>query len=195
MTNTLGVLPMRSEVRGRGTTACHSSRTRGQAYRSGALHPCDPRRSSPARRAVLSPVGVRPDLQRRGIGSALITTTLGWLRERALRRWSFEGHPTYYPRSSGFVCVLPDHMVSSAPSVRIPVDAFMVHRLPAYEPWMTGALVYPDASGADAVGLRISAAPASSVRHSSPCRSVANARPYHTEHANTHPSRAVGVTQ
>jgi putative acetyltransferase len=101
---------------------------------------------------VLSPVGVRPDLQRSGIGSALITTTLGWLRERGEPLVFLEGHPTYYPRF-GFVRAADHGFV--APSVRIPVDAFMVHRLPAYEPWMTGALVYPDAFWrADAVGLR-----------------------------------------
>jgi len=42
-----------------------------------------------------------------------------------------------------------------APSVRVPTDAFMVYRLPTYEPWITGALVYPDAFWrTDAVGLR-----------------------------------------
>jgi putative acetyltransferase len=39
--------------------------------------------------------------------------------------------------------------------VRIPQCAFQVVVLPAWEPWMTGALVYPDAFWLmDAVGLR-----------------------------------------
>jgi putative acetyltransferase len=101
---------------------------------------------------VLSPVGVRPDVQRRGIGSALITTTLRQLHDRAEPLVFLEGHPTYYPRF-GFVRAAEYGFV--APSVRIPSNAFMVYRLPAYEPSMTGALVYPDAFWrADAVGLR-----------------------------------------
>ena len=101
---------------------------------------------------VLSPVAVRRDLQQLGIGSALITTTLNWLRDRPEPLVFLEGHPTYYPRF-GFVPAAQHGFI--APSVRIPVDAFMVYPLPAYEPWMTGALVYPDAFWrADAVGLR-----------------------------------------
>jgi putative acetyltransferase len=101
---------------------------------------------------VLSPVGVRPDVQRSGIGSALITTTLRQLRDRAEPLVFLEGHPLYYPRF-GFVRASDYGFV--APSVRIPSDAFMVYRLPAYEASMTGALVYPDAFWrAGAVGLR-----------------------------------------
>ena len=101
---------------------------------------------------LLSPVGVRPDVQNQGIGSRLITESLAALRARPEPLIFLEGHPTYYPRfgfrpgaSLGF----------SAPSVRIPPAALMVHPLPAYEPWMTGALVYPDAFWrTDTVGLR-----------------------------------------
>lgn len=101
---------------------------------------------------LLSPVGVRPDVQNQGIGSRLITESLAALRTRPEPLIFLEGHPTYYPRfgfrpgaSFGF----------TAPSVRIPPAAFMVHPLPAYEPWMSGALVYPDAFWrTDTVGLR-----------------------------------------
>jgi putative acetyltransferase len=101
---------------------------------------------------VLGPIGVLPDLQRRGIGGRLITSTLDVLAERSEPLVFLEGHPTYYPRFGfepgarlGFV----------APSLRIPPDAFMVYRLPGHQPWMTGTLVYPDAIWrADAVGLR-----------------------------------------
>ena len=42
-----------------------------------------------------------------------------------------------------------------APSSRIPPAAFQFVALPSYEPWMTGALVYPDVFWEhDAVGLR-----------------------------------------
>ena len=101
---------------------------------------------------VLGPVGVRPDLQRGGIGSELIIRSLEVIAARSEPVVFLEGHPTYYPRFGfeqgaelGFV----------APSLRIPPESFMAYRLPSYEPWMTGTLVYPDAVWrADAVGLR-----------------------------------------
>ncbi len=101
---------------------------------------------------VLSPVGVRPDLQGQGIGSRLIAGSLAAVSARREPLVFLEGHPGYYPRfgfrpgaSLGF----------TAPSVRIPSAAFMVYPLPGYEPWMTGALVYPDAFWrTDTVGLR-----------------------------------------
>ena len=101
---------------------------------------------------VLGPVGVRPDLHRRGIGSQLITQSLAVISERSEPLVFLEGHPTYYPRF-GFAPGAPLGFV--APSVRIPPAAFMVYRLPSHQPWMTGALVYPDAVWrADAVGRR-----------------------------------------
>ena len=101
---------------------------------------------------VLSPLAVRPDLQRQGIGSRLVTESLDALADRPEPLVFLEGHPAFYPRfgfrpaaSLGF----------SAPSVRIPASAFMVRPLPAYEPSITGALVYPDAFWrTDTVGLR-----------------------------------------
>jgi len=101
---------------------------------------------------VLSPLAVRPDLQRQRIGSRLVTESIAALAARHEPLVFLEGHPDYYQRfgfrpaaSFGF----------TAPSVRIPSAAFMVHPLPAYEPWMTGALVYPDAFWrTDTVGLR-----------------------------------------
>jgi putative acetyltransferase len=101
---------------------------------------------------VLSPVGVGPDLQRRGIGTQLITTTLGGMRSRPEPLVFLEGHPSYYPR---FGFERAGQLGFVAPSLRIPADAFMTYRLPSYEPTMTGTLVYPDAFWrCDAVGLR-----------------------------------------
>lgn len=101
---------------------------------------------------VLSPVGVRPDLQRRSIGTALITHSLRTLAERTEPLVFLEGHPSYYPR---FGFRVGSSMGFTSPSSRIPDPAFMVYRLPSYETWMTGALVYPDAFWReDAVGLR-----------------------------------------
>ena len=101
---------------------------------------------------VLSPIGVQPALQRRGIGGMLVTETLRTLAARAEPLVFLEGHPSYYPR---FGFEKASGLGFTAPSRRIPDEAFMVHRLPTHQPWMTGTLVYPDAFWrADAVGLR-----------------------------------------
>ena len=91
---------------------------------------------------VLSPIGVRPDLQRAGIGGQLIRTSLAALASRAEPLVFLEGHPSYYPQFGfrkagelGFV----------APSARIPTAAFMVYPLPRHRPGVSGQLVYPDA--------------------------------------------------
>ncbi len=101
---------------------------------------------------VLSPLSVRPDAQRAGVGTALVTAALAALGERDEPLVFLEGAPGYYPRF-GFV-----HGTSlgfTAPSVRIPEPAFQVLPLPTYRPWMTGALVYPEVFWRhDAVGLR-----------------------------------------
>lgn len=101
---------------------------------------------------VLGPIGVRPHLQRNGIGSQLITRSMEVLAGRSEPLVFLEGHPNYYPR---FGFARADRLGFIAPSLRIPPEAFMVYRLSAYEPWMTGTLVYSDAVWrADAVGLR-----------------------------------------
>jgi putative acetyltransferase len=63
-----------------------------------------------------------------------------------------EGSPDYYPRF-GFV---PGGTLGfRKPSLRIPDAAFQVATLPAYEPWMTGTLVYSEPFWRhDSVGLR-----------------------------------------
>lgn len=101
---------------------------------------------------LLSPIGVRPDVQRAGIGSALMHASAEALATRDEPLVFLEGHPSYYPR---FGFVRGSTLGFSAPSVRIPDAAFMVRPLRRYEPWMRGALVYPDAFWrTDTVGLR-----------------------------------------
>ena len=101
---------------------------------------------------LLSPIGVRPDRQRQGIGRELITRSLDVIAARPEPLVFLEGHPSYYPRF-GFEPAADRGFV--APSLRIPRPAFMVFPLPNCEPWMTGTLVYPDAFWrTDAVGLR-----------------------------------------
>lgn len=101
---------------------------------------------------VLSPLSVMPGHQGEGIGRALVAHAVAAAGDAASPAVFLEGSPAYYSRlgfepggAHGF----------TRPSVRIPEPAFQVVTLPALEPWMTGALVYPDPFWAhDCVGLR-----------------------------------------
>jgi putative acetyltransferase len=101
---------------------------------------------------VLSPLAVRPDAQNAGIGSQLVRESLAAVATRSEPLVFLEGDPDYYTRF-GF---RPGALLGfTAPSDRIPPDAFMVFPLPGFESWMTGALVYADAFWrTDTVGLR-----------------------------------------
>jgi putative acetyltransferase len=101
---------------------------------------------------VLSPLGVLPGYQRQGIGTALIGVALAAARDGGVPLVFLEGDPAYYGRR-GFERA--DARGFRAPSLRIPPPAFQVARMPGYEPWMTGTLVYHDAFwDYDCVGLR-----------------------------------------
>lgn len=99
---------------------------------------------------VLSPLGVLPEYQRQGIGTALIRHALDAGRPAPLI--FLEGSPDYYGRR-GFERA--GDLGFRKPSLRIPDEAFQVARMPGYEPWMTGTLVYAEPFWAhDCVGLR-----------------------------------------
>ena len=101
---------------------------------------------------VLSPIGVLPDRQRAGIGSALVKRGLDILDGRGVPLVFLEGSPVYYSR---FGFVAGAEMGFRKPSLRIPDAAFQVKPLHAYEPWMTGTLVYSQTFwDLDMVGLR-----------------------------------------
>lgn len=101
---------------------------------------------------VLSPVGVLPAAQGRGVGSAMIRHGLELLREQAVPLVFLEGAPSYYER---FGFEPGGELGFRKPSLRIPDPGFQVLRLPTYEPWMTGTLVYSEVFWRhDAVGLR-----------------------------------------
>ena len=101
---------------------------------------------------VLSPLGVDPAHRRTGVGRALTRHGLDVLAAAGAPLVFLEGDPRYY-RGAGFVA--GGDLGFRKPSLRIPDGAFQVFRLPAYEPWMTGTLVYPQLWwDHDAVGLR-----------------------------------------
>jgi putative acetyltransferase len=101
---------------------------------------------------ILSPVAVSPVMQGKGIAAALIGRGLELLDSLGAPAVFLEGDPGYY-RRLGFV---PAKTLGfRKPSLRIPDAGFQVMTLSAYEPWMTGTLVYPDAFWRhDLVGLR-----------------------------------------
>ena len=100
---------------------------------------------------VLSPLGVEPAHQRRGIGRALCNAALDTRAASRSRPFS-RGRPRLLPRlgwqrasAYGF----------TAPSTRIPDPGFQVVILPSWRPWMVGAVVYNDTFWTfDRVGLR-----------------------------------------
>lgn len=101
---------------------------------------------------VLSPLGVLPEYQGRGLGTRLIRAALDAADERDVPLVFLEGSPTYYARR-GFERA--DALGFRSPSLRIPPPAFQVARLSAYQSWMTGTLVYAETFWAlDCVGLR-----------------------------------------
>lgn len=101
---------------------------------------------------VLSPLGVLPSHQGRGIGTRLIDDALATADTMAVPMVFLEGDPAYYATRSFERADL--HRFRS-PSLRIPPPAFQVALLSAYEPWMTGTVVFSEIFWAlDCVGRR-----------------------------------------
>lgn len=101
---------------------------------------------------VLSPLSVRPDRQGRGIGRALVAHAVQEADRRGVPAVFLEGDPGYYGRL-GWRPAADIGVIG--PSDRIPALACQVVTLTAYEPWMSGRLVYADTFWAhDCVGLR-----------------------------------------
>jgi putative acetyltransferase len=91
---------------------------------------------------AVGPVAVYPDIQRRGVGSALMTAALGLAVARAVPALVLLGHPSYYPRF-GFE---PARSVGlEPPAAAWPDDAWMARRLPAWDDAMRGTVRYPAA--------------------------------------------------
>ena len=88
----------------------------------------------------LTPMSVRPDRQRIGVGSRLIRDALGRAEEAYEPAVMVEGISTYYPRF-GFERASTLGFISPHP--KIPDEAFMVKRLPGYRSDLAGRIVYP----------------------------------------------------
>jgi len=101
---------------------------------------------------VLSPLAVAPDRQAAGLGGALVRRALEAAESAGAPFVVLEGDPRY---SSRFGFRPAGELGFRKPSLRIPDAAFQVALLPAYEPWMTGTVVYAWPFWVhDAVGLR-----------------------------------------
>ena len=101
---------------------------------------------------VLSPVSVATAVSgpRHRLGSAALRLCRS--RQTAEPLVFLEGSPALYGRF-GFKAAEP--LGFRRPSLRIPAPGFQVLMLPAYEPWMTGTLVYSRVFwDLDCVGLR-----------------------------------------
>ena len=92
---------------------------------------------------VLGPMGVLPERQHQGFGSALVSEGLRRAAETDFLMVVVVGHPAYYPRF-GFEPAEP--LGVSAPFDVHP-DAWMAQRLPAYRPDARGTVAFPAAFG------------------------------------------------
>jgi predicted N-acetyltransferase YhbS len=90
---------------------------------------------------ALAPMAVAPERQREGAGGSLIREALRRAAETGFGLVVVVGHPAYYPRF-GFEPAEP--LGLRAPFAIAP-EAWMVHRLPAYEAETRGTVVYPEA--------------------------------------------------
>jgi putative acetyltransferase len=90
----------------------------------------------------LTPMSVRPDRQRIGVGARLIRDALGRAEAAGEPAVMVEGIAVYYPRF-GFERASALGFISPHP--KIPDDAFMVKRLQGYSPDLAGRIVYPAA--------------------------------------------------
>jgi len=90
----------------------------------------------------LTPMSVRPDRQRIGIGTRLIRHALGRAESAGEPAVMVEGIADYYPR---FGFERASALGFGSPHPKIPDEALMVKRLPGYRPDLAGRIVYPAA--------------------------------------------------
>ena len=90
----------------------------------------------------LTPLAVRPDRQRTGVGTRLVASALALADEAGEPAVVVEGVPAYYPR---FGFERASALGFRPPHDGIPDAAFMVKRLAAWDPAVAGRVVYPPA--------------------------------------------------
>jgi putative acetyltransferase len=91
---------------------------------------------------VLTPLAVRGDRQRQGVGAQLVAELISLAEGAAEPLIVVEGVPAYYPR---FGFERASALGIERPYEKIPDEAFMVRRLPAYDPAIRGRVAYPPA--------------------------------------------------
>lgn len=87
----------------------------------------------------LGPIGVVPNRQRQGVGSALMRAALQKADELREPLVLLEGNPAYYNRF-GF---RPASRLGLQPPRELPDEQFMAIQLHAYDPTLRGRVVYP----------------------------------------------------
>ena len=90
---------------------------------------------------ALAPMGVLPEQQRTGAGSALVTEGLRLAAETRFPLVVVVGHADYYPRF-GFE---PAGALGIEAPFEVPDEAWMAYRLPAYTPQARGTVIYAEA--------------------------------------------------
>jgi putative acetyltransferase len=90
---------------------------------------------------ALAPIGVVPEHQRHGAGSALVSDGLRRAGGKDFPLVVVVGHAEYYPR---FGFEPADALGVHAP-FPLPPEAWMAHRLPTYQRQARGTVVFPDA--------------------------------------------------
>ncbi len=102
---------------------------------------------------VLSPLSVRPDRQRHGLGTGLVAAAIEMARSSGTPALFLEGSPFYYG-ARGFERADRRGFLPAALE-RTPRAAFQCVVFDAFEEWMTGQLIYPDIWWEhDSAGLR-----------------------------------------
>jgi putative acetyltransferase len=90
---------------------------------------------------ILTPMAVRPDRQRAGVGKQVVRAAIAAADARGEPVLLVEGVPSYYPQF-GFRSA--SELGFERPDPRIPEPAWMALPLRAYDPAVTGRVVYPD---------------------------------------------------
>jgi putative acetyltransferase len=90
---------------------------------------------------ILTPMAVRPDRQRRGVGKEVVRAAIAAADARGEPVVLVEGVPSYYPqfgfRSAG-------ELGFARPDARIPEAAWLALPLTAWDPAVAAPVVYPD---------------------------------------------------